>query len=432
METEDLYALFLQCDQKVSTDTRNIIPGSLFFALKGENFNGNEFAKEALTKGASCAVCDEGAGGENIIMVSDVLRSLQKLAQYHRTQSKAQVIAVTGSNGKTTTKELLHAIFSTSRNCLVTAGNLNNHIGVPLTLLRLREYHEILILEMGANHPGEIKLLCEMGTPDAGIITNIGKAHLEGFGGLQGVIHAKKELVDFLDDHEGIVFYNLNEPAIANLYTKSVRHISFGDNKIDVNFSGSLVQSFPQLEFYIHDNEQNLGLFKAQLYGKHNYQNALAACCIALYSGIHEEQIKKGLWNYIPANMRSEIILYKGCTVYLDAYNANPSSMRSAIEGFLEDPTEVKWIILGAMAELGTNTMEEHEALVKYVVDCSFNKIMLIGEDYAQTTLTNNMELFSNSNQAKEYLEKNWPKNAAILIKASRSAGLEKLIINQT
>lgn len=428
MEIPVSYNAYIQQDRKVFTDSRNPLDAGVFFALKGPNFNGNSFVPEVLAKGAAYAVVDEVMEeDERIIKVDNVLAELQKLATFNRVINKATVIAITGSNGKTTTKELCHSIFSQQHQIIATTGNLNNHIGVPLTLLRIKEDTEFAIIEMGANHVGEIKQLCEIALPDAGLITSIGKAHLEGFGSVENILQAKRELFDDLDRRSKKSFYNLNDQKLASTFRKDANHISYGDAAGDSDFRGELSQAFPHIKFLFSGAGYKFeGV--SHLYGEYNYHNILSACTLAAYFGLSEEAIFKGVSGYIPANMRSEQIQYRNSIVILDAYNANPSSMKAAVNSFDHMDAGIKWIVLGEMAELGDYAEQEHDELLKLTYSKSFDRIVLVGDRFLKYKLNPNTIVFRDVNSCKQWLNDHFPERSLVLIKGSRSSGLEKLI----
>ena len=407
--TEELYQYFLSCGS-VSTDTRKIQSGSLFFALKGENFDANTFAKEALAKGAAYAVIDnpEYITGENTLLVQDTLIALQQLANHHRVQLGLPIIALTGSNGKTTTKELINAVLSKKYNTVATIGNLNNHIGVPLTLLSLTNETEIGIVEMGANHKKEIEFLCEIAEPNFGYITNFGKAHLEGFGGIEGVIEGKSELYKYLQQHTKTVFVNLDD-AIQNEKTKDMPRYTFAVDEYNCDVRIETVEAKPLVTVKykgldIHSN----------LIGIYNANNINAAITIGTYFKISDSKIKEAIEGYIPSNNRSQLVEKDSNKIIMDAYNANPSSMAAAIENLLQLKGESKMAILGDMFEL----IDEKELDVYF-----------IGKDfYENKTEKQHMLFFKNFEKFKEYFNNVRPINKTILIKGSRGMALEKAL----
>lgn len=408
----------------VSTDTRKIEPGQIFFALKGPNFNANKMAKEALQKGASFAVIDDPdyKNDDRCLLVDDALTTLQKLANHHRRQFNIPVLAITGSNGKTTTKELVHAVLAQKYNTLATSGNLNNHIGVPLTLLRLNETTEMAIVEMGANKIGDIKELTEIAEPTHGIITNIGKAHLEGFGGFEGVLRAKTELFDFLKNQKGTVFINTANPVLSNLtkrFTEPVLYPQKGDF-----LHVSLINANPVVVYQDENGEQ----VATQMTGKYNFDNITTALCIGKYFEVEAEKANQAVSAYQPSNNRSQVIKKGSTTIYLDAYNANPTSMANALENFSELEAEKKVVILGDMYELGSESEAEHLELGKYACKLKFDLIIFIGKHVAVSHQACPNSLYFES---KEKFEENFTindlNNSFILIKASRGMALETL-----
>ncbi|MDN3596380.1 UDP-N-acetylmuramoyl-tripeptide--D-alanyl-D-alanine ligase [Zunongwangia endophytica] len=411
----------------VSTDTRNIKPNSLFFALKGANFNGNQFAEEALLKGAEIAIVDEeiyAREQENYILVDDCLKALQELATFHRQFLGIPIIAITGSNGKTTTKELLNAVLSKKYHTVATSGNLNNHIGVPLTLLQMDQTTEVGIVEMGANHQGEIEFLTELTLPDYGYITNFGKAHLEGFGSIEGVIKGKSELYQHLIDHKKLLFLNLDD-TIQKLHDSYSHIFTFGTSD----------DAAVTLDYNIHENKSefasfnfNKTNFKSQLTGQYNAFNAAAALTIGLYFKVPFEDIESAIATYTPSNNRSQIQKTKNNTLLLDAYNANPTSMLSALKNFKELPTELtKVVVIGDMLELGQYTTEEHQSIADICKDLKFEKVYLIGAHFKESITPTSFKKFETTEAFKSFLSKEPISNSYILIKGSRGIALEKL-----
>lgn len=416
MKIEKLHQLYSEC-LLIDTDTRKIRKNSLFFALKGDNFNGNKFAKEALTKGAAYAIIDEEEylEGSNTILVEDVLNTLQELANYHRNQLNTPIIALTGSNGKTTTKELINAVLSTTYKTSATVGNFNNHIGVPLTLLAITKETEIGIVEMGANHQKEIELLCSIAEPNFGYITNFGKAHLEGFGSVEGVIKGKSELYDFLRKIKGKAFINEDDETQLK-QAEGIEQIYF--NNTTIKFISA--NPFVTVEF------ENTAI-KSQLIGKYNYKNISVAIAIGAYFKIEAALIKKAIENYVPTNNRSQIIYNKSTKIILDAYNANPSSMQAALENFNQLKDAYKVVILGDMFELGESSKEEHQKIAKLATTCNFNEVFLIGKAFSTTSVKNafifeNFETFKSSTNFKSNI------NRTVLIKGSRGMALERTL----
>lgn len=430
MNIEDLYKVYIE-HPVISTDSRNIPKGSIFFALKGEKFNGNEFALTALIKGAAFAIIDEEKfkSGVHTILVDNVLQTLQKLANYHRKKLNIPLIAITGSNGKTTTKELLYSALSTKYNVFATKGNLNNHIGVPLTLLSMENSTEIGVVEMGANHLGEIDFLCKIAEPNYGIITNIGKAHLEGFGSFEGVIKAKTELYRFIDKSNGTIFFNSDNDILLDETLKiSCKTIAYGSEKKDNYCSGEIYPSDSFLRFSIKQNtskDSSDEIIDTHLIGNYNFENALAACAISLYFQVPVETIKSGIAKYMPVNNRSQLVNISSNKLLLDYYNANPSSVEAAISNFdLIETLLNKVVILGDMFELGDQSDVEHEKILTILKTKNFDTVYLVGERFAKIK-DNPFKTFENATDLKNYLGKNKIASSYILIKGSRGVKLE-------
>jgi len=414
MTIENLHALFLK-HQLIDTDTRKIRNKSLFFALKGDNFNGNKFANEALNKGASYAIIDEAEyNGDHTILVENVLNTLQQLANFHRKQLNTPIISLTGSNGKTTTKELINAVLSKKYKTSATIGNLNNHIGVPLTLLSMTSETEIGIVEMGANHLKEIELLCKIAEPNFGYITNFGKAHLEGFGSVEGVVKAKSELYDFLRNNEGKAFVNSDDVKQVQ-QSKGIEIIAFNDENIQfIEANPFVTVQFKKIRI------------KSQLIGKYNYQNIAAAIAIGNYFNVEVTEIKDAIENYIPSNNRSQIIQKGTNKIILDAYNANPSSMQAALENFKQLEDSYKIVFLGDMFELGNESTLEHQKIAELATSCHFNEVYLIGKAFSTTNVKN--AFIYDSFEAFKTSTKKLTINATILIKGSRGMALERIL----
>lgn len=419
---EALHKLFLQ-SSGVSTDTRNIQPNCIFFALKGANFNGNEFAQEALDKGAKHVVVDQINAHKNTgetILCSNVLKKLQQLATYHRKQLNIPIIALTGSNGKTTTKELIHTVLSQKFKTAATKGNLNNHIGVPLTLLSMNSDTEMGIVEMGANHHKEIQHLCEIAYPDFGYITNFGKAHLEGFGSLEGVVEAKTELYRHLAKHDKTVFVNQNDPKQIER-SKGMNRVSFGgstDEPIElVKGSQPLQIKYKNLQLETH------------LIGDYNFANISAAIAIGDFFGIPTESIKQGIEQFVPDNNRSQLLEKNGHQILLDAYNANPTSMMAALRNFINLPGNHKVLILGDMFELGPEAKKEHQAIVDFITEHFDGTAYFIGENfYATKSNKDNIQLFQTLENFANYFKQQQLPHSQILIKGSRGMALERFL----
>ena len=415
MNIQELHQIFLR-SKGVCIDTRKIIKNSIFFALKGKNFNGNEFAKTALKNGCNYVVIDEREfqEDERFILVDDVLKYLQQLSNYHRKKLKCPVIGITGTNGKTTTKELIFAILNSKYKTVATKGNLNNHIGVPLTLLSTPLETEMLIVEMGANHPGEINFLSEITQPNFGIITNIGKAHLEGFGGYEGVIKTKSELYQYIMKTNGKLFVNSDDDLLLSL-SKNSERIKYGKDS-------QLISANPLLEF----NFKNTHI-STNLIGSYNFYNLAVACSVGDFFGVSIDNCKSAIESYIPSNNRSQVERSeKGNTLILDAYNANPSSMLVAIQSFEQIKAKKKIAILGDMLELGDDSLQEHQLITEELVKRNFHQVLLVGNEFKQTK--NNFLYFENTNQIRTWIQNNPIQNSTVLLKGSRGIQLESLI----
>ena len=404
----------------VNTDSRTLQSGQLFFALSGPNFDGNQFAKQALDKGAIAVVVDEDISitDNRVIRVENTLKSLQTLSTEHRETLGTTIIALTGSNGKTTTKELIHTVLSTTLNTVATQGNLNNHIGVPLTLLSLKEDTEIGVVEMGANHQGEIALLANIAQPDAGLITNFGKAHLEGFGSLEGVVKAKSELYDYLIKSNGLIFANADDSKIMALL-KDQDPITYG-TETTARISATLLTEEDMI--CIEVDQQKI---QTQLSGAYNGYNALAAYAVGRHFGVSPQNAKSALESYISENNRSQLIRKKELRITLDAYNANPTSMLAALESFSKKEGK-KIAVIGQMNELGKHTETEHKQLVDWVKDSAIDECYWVGSAFAPFVLADTY--FSNVDQAMNYFSKTSLGQASLLVKGSRSFTLEKLV----
>ena len=423
---KDLYDLFLQ-HPTITTDSRDVPEGSMFFALKGETFDGNAYAKKALEQGAAFAVIDEREyaeeGNDRLILVEDVLTTLQQLAKYHRVHLGTPIIGITGTNGKTTTKELIATVLKKKYNVLYTQGNFNNHIGVPKTLLQLTKEHDLAVVEMGANHPGEIKTLVEIVLPDFGIITNVGKAHLLGFGSFEGVIRTKGELYDFLRVIQGTVFINNDNPHLLGI-SKGLKLVKYGQKEADdLLVKGEFVECNPFLKF-----QWNGGFVQTQLIGSYNLDNALAAACIGTFFEVPANDICDALAAYKPSNNRSQLTITKDNKLVVDAYNANPTSMRAALDNFRLIKEDHKMCILGQMGELGETSEEEHQKVVDLLGECGFEKVWLVGENFAKTQHPADYQLFANVEEVKAAISKQKPQGYLILIKGSNSNKLVQTV----
>lgn len=424
MKIENLHKLFLEADG-ISTDTRKLKDNSIFFALKGDNFNGNQFAQQAISEGCSYAVIDEKefALSDKFILVDDVLKTLQDLANFHRRQFHIPIIGITGSNGKTTTKELIGAVLSTTYNTLMTEGNLNNHLGVPFTLLRLNMDHEIAIIEMGASKPGDIKELAEIAEPTHGIITNIGAAHIEGFGSLEGVVRTKTELYKYIENKNGVLFYHSEDPIlIANLPEK-IQTISYGENIGMI--TGEITELNPLVNFIWREYDHESAEIKSHIVGKYNFTNFLAAIAIGRFFNVSHDAINEALSNYIPSNKRSQIEKTKRNTLIVDCYNANATSMMAALENFVAIPQEKKLVILGDMLELGPISKEEHQRIADYLGDKRM-EVFLVGNEFGKTNTT--FKKYAHVNDLISEKSLHNFSDYLILIKGSRGIKLELVL----
>lgn len=421
----ELYQFFL-ASTGISTDSRNVKEGCIYFALKGSSFDGNRFASEALQKGASFAVIDnpEYKSSEKMILVDDVLSALQKLANHHRKQLNTLVIGITGSNGKTTTKELINAVLSESFNVIATKGNLNNHIGVPLTLLSIKPETDIAIVEMGANHPGEIAFLCSLAEPDYGYITSIGKAHLEGFGSFEGVVKTKGELYDFLKKRNKTIVFNADDALQSQLLANYENKYAFGRGQ-DVNVLVECLKTSPvEVSF-----KETFGrtIVTSQLTGAYNFPNIAAAIAFGRFFKLSPTAIQCGIEKYVPNNNRSQIVEKEGNTILLDAYNANPSSMTAAIHNILTmNRFDKKILVIGDMFELGDYAHNEHQNIVNLIEQHTWEAVFLVGENFARTQSKypqfKTFEDFKNKFKEQDFTD------CLILIKGSRGMALERIL----
>ncbi len=432
-----LYEIFKKYPIAV-TDSRKIVPNCIFFALKGENFDGNRFAAEAIRLGAACSVVDDktllNSATPEIFVVENVLETLQMLALFHRRQFDIPIIAITGSNGKTTTKELINSVLSTHYTTHSTAGNFNNHIGVPLTLLAMPPKTDIAVVEMGANHQKEIEFLCSLAEPTHGIVTNMGKAHLEGFGGEEGVRKGKSELYKYLSENHGIGFINMSEPFLTEyseflgrkrlFYTESdnlnIAHIPFEVQKLSET---------PNLKVQFIDENQALVAAQSHLAGDYNFKNLMTAIVVGKYFKVPAAKIKQGIENYKPNNNRSQWVDYQENKFFMDAYNANPTSMAAAVESFFRTDNSNKFLILGGMKELGEASFAEHQNLLQMVLQrFQKNQIILVGSEFCDIAQIENVTYFDNVNLLKDWFQAAQFKNQTFFLKGSRSIGLEKLL----
>ena len=420
MEIGSIHKIFLKSNG-VSTDSRKVKKNDIYFSLKGPNFNGNEFAKSAIEKGACYAIVDqkEYVIDKSYILVEDCLKTLQNLANYHRKNSKAKIIGLTGSNGKTTSKELIFSVLKNEFKTIATTGNLNNHIGVPLTLLSIKEDTEIAIIEMGANHLKEIETLSNIADPDYGYITNFGKAHLEGFKNLEGVIKGKSELYNHLINKSRLIFINNQDKKQVELTKEYSNKFTFGEQNSDSIFSVKSIN--PKINISI-DNI----LIESNLFGQYNIDNIAAAICIGKYFNVDNENIKAGIERYIPENNRSQIIKKGSNKIILDAYNANPTSMQLALSSFNDMKEGKKIVFIGDMFELGENSHQMHQEIVYTVEKMNFDQTFIIGDLFNKTKHSSNIKSFKNLNDLKGNMDE--ISNSAILIKGSRGMKLENIL----
>jgi UDP-N-acetylmuramoyl-tripeptide--D-alanyl-D-alanine ligase len=425
---ETLYRLYLE-HPSICTDTRKVKPGDLFFALKGDHFNGNLFAVQALEKGAALAVIDEVPAKPDVrlIPVNNTLSALQALAAHHRNQFSIPFIAITGSNGKTTTKELVHAVLSKKYRTYTTEGNLNNHIGIPLTLLKIKKDAEVAIIEMGANHLLEIADYCSYTRPTHGLITNAGKAHLEGFGSVAAVKKGKAELFDYLRAYNGSAFVMWDYEYLQQM-SKGIGEIfTYGTNHADI--TGFAETATPFLRVKISKG-RSAGSIQTQLTGDYNLPNVLAAVCIGNYFKVDPADIKKGVEQYAASNSRSQLIKTGTNSIILDAYNANPSSMKLAIENFSRFPAEHKILLLGGMAELGLESLREHELILEQIAQNQWQEVLLVGGDFLK--IKHPFQEFSSAAEAGQWLASKTFHDTAFLVKGSRSMQMENAISSIT
>ncbi len=438
MNISKLYNLFLEYP-KVCTDSRNTEEGSLFFALKGDNFNGNIFAEKALLKCAYAIIDEEEyCTSGRYILVNNALETLQSLATYHRKRMGTPIVAITGTNGKTTTKELIARVMSKKYKVASTIGNFNNQIGVPLTLLNITKEDDFGIIEMGANHIGEIKQLCRIAAPDFGIITNVGRAHLEGFGSIEGVKTGKGELYKYLYENNGLAFINddnelledMNPPHDAVYYgTKGFTHCQgkILESDLFLKFAWFATNSMSQDEGEV-DWDEKSRMLNTNLIGNYNFENALAAVCVGNNFGVEPDKIKEAIETYEPKNNRSQLKKTENNTLLLDGYNANPTSMKIAIENFISLKLPNKLLILGDMLELGNAAIREHGVIVGLIKEHTFDDVFLVGDIFYQFNDVDGLNVFTNTQELEEFLSVNRLKNRSILIKGSRGIGLESLL----
>jgi UDP-N-acetylmuramoyl-tripeptide--D-alanyl-D-alanine ligase len=424
MKISELYNIYLE-HPNVQTDTRKLQKGDLFFALKGDSFDGNEYAAKAIEMGACYAIIDNQNFylGEKTLLVDDVLECLQALARFHREQFTIPFIAITGSNGKTTTKELVHTALKTTYITYATEGNLNNHIGVPLTLLKIRKDAQMAIIEMGANHQKEIESYCKIALPTHGLINNCGKAHLEGFGGIEGVRKGKGELYDFLRQHDGTIFINTDYDYLQTMAVGIQNQISYGSTM--ANLQGTVYRNEPFLEVAIVSPKKEC-LIKTQMVGAYNFPNVMAAVAVASHFNIHIDTIKKAIEEYAPSNSRSQLITKGSQIIILDAYNANPTSMQEAIKNFALADYANKIVMLGGMKELGADSLLEHQQIIKQLQDTNWIQVILVGGDFKN--VHHPYLYFDNAVEAASWYKSQKFDNTAFLIKGSRAYTMEKIL----
>jgi len=430
MDIRELYHHF-RIHPYITTDSRKVIPGSLFFALKGERFDGNRFAAQALERGASLAVVSDPAMAlnERYLLVDDTLKTLQDLARYHRKQMDLPVIALTGTNGKTTTKELIVAVLSKKYRVTGTQGNLNNHIGVPLTILSANDETEILVVEMGANHPGEIAFLCSIADPTHGLVTNVGHAHLEGFGSFEKVVATKTELYNHLMLRKGKVYYHASDPHLAPRARLIRNRLSYGVAGSDADVLFEPPEEGVTLTFTWHSPEGDRKVV-SRMYGRYNFTNMMAAITVGTDLDVPPEEVVSAVETYVPENMRSQVVhTPRGNIVILDAYNANPASMKAALETFHDLPGKEKAVVLGDMLELGVFAKEEHKKIVKLLREKGpFREVLLIGPRFREVCDEASYHTFGDPVEAGQYLEKKRWQGMHVLLKGSRGMGLESLM----
>jgi len=424
MQIQELYKLYL-AHPSILTDTRKLQKDDLFFALKGPNFNGNQFAKQALDSGASYVIMDEPANfsDERLIITDNALNTLQQLAKYHREQFDIPFIAITGSNGKTTTKELVHEVLSSTFITYTTKGNLNNHIGIPLTILSVKNDAEMAVIEMGANHQKEIESYCTYTLPTHGIITNCGKAHLEGFGGIEGVKKGKGELYDYIRENNGTIFLMKNYDYLIEMSSGISKIKTYGTADADIIGVADSNKEMLEVNMLKGTAIQNI---KTHLVGEYNLPNVLVAVAVGKYFNVPDEKIKSALENYMPSNSRSQLIERDGNKIILDAYNANPSSMKVAIENIAKMDGDNKVLLLGGMMEMGSESLKEHQALIDLIKKYHWKDVVLVGGDFNK--IENPFTNLSNSVEAGKWLKEQHYNNTTILVKGSRSMKMEMVL----
>ena len=424
MQIQELYTIFLQ-HPSIQTDTRKLKPGDLYFALKGPNFNGNQFAKQALNAGASYAIIDEPLDfpDSRLIQTTDTLQTLQDLAKYHRQQFAIPFLAITGSNGKTTTKELISEVLTTTYKTYTTVGNLNNHIGVPLTILSVKKDAEIAVIEMGANHQKEIEGYCKYTLPTHGIITNCGKAHLEGFRGTEGVKKGKGELFDYLKANGGTAFIMNDYDYLVEMSQGITTIKTYGTTNAEITGTANKSAEFLQVDMTSGTSVKRIA---TNLVGEYNLPNVLVAVAVGKYFNVMDEAIKTALENYVPSNSRSQLIEKGTNKIILDAYNANPTSMKAAIENFATMDGTKKVLLLGGMMELGDESIAEHKEILNLISQYTWTSVVLVGGDFGKTA--HPYTYFQNSTEAKKWLDQQQFENTKLLVKGSRSMQMEKVI----
>ena len=424
MDIAELYKIYLQ-PSTIQTDTRKLQPGGIYFALSGANFDGNTFAQQAIEKGVAYAVIDNAAyaANEQYIVVPDVLTALQQLANYHRRQLNIPFIAITGSNGKTTTKELVAAVLRKRFITYATDGNLNNHIGVPLTILKIKQDAQMAIIEMGANHQKEIASYCEIAEPTHGIITNCGKAHIEGFGGIEGVRKGKGELYDYLRAHKGTIFRNTDLDYLEGMAHDIKQQITYGSANAQYIGKPLMNGVFLQLALLTTHTES---ILDTNLVGEYNFPNVMTAVAIGLHFGIPVDEIKHAIADYTPDNSRSQWMQKGSNKIILDAYNANPTSMRAAILNFATADLPSKMLWIGGMKEMGTEELYEHKELVALISKYQWEQVILVGKEFKE--VRGNFTWFENSAGAAGYIKAHVPQNSSILVKGSRGSKMEVLV----
>lgn len=417
----------------VSTDSRSIAEGAIFFALRGKHFDGNRYARQAMEKGASLAVIDDPLleNQEGCVLVENVLQTLQALATHHRQQFDIPVLGITGSNGKTTTKELITRVMQTSFRTHATSGNLNNHIGVPLTLLSMPPETEFAVIEMGANHQGEIAALSAIAQPNFGLITNIGKAHLEGFGGIQGVKKGKSELYRHLAAHEGKAFVNGDEPFLEELSAGVPDRLIYREGPGQENGGLGSIQAIrtePAVAGSFATGDGNRQPFESHLMGRYNFNNIMTAIVLGRYFEVPADRIALAVSTYLPDNNRSQVLAKGDRMIFLDAYNANPSSMQAALDQFARQPGHPKWVILGSMLELGDDSQWEHHQLARQALRLGFNRVLLVGDAFRQTAKELNLPYFEGVDDLRPWLLKHLPESCTLMVKGSRKNKLEEVV----